>query len=583
MRKILSYLKPHCAYMAMLMSVKVLGTLAELALPYILSHIIDGVIGRLGADADVTSAEKSILLWAGVMVLCAVAAVCLNVSANRMAAKVAKTVAGEIRGDLFRRTVRLSPAQTDRYTVASLESRITTDTYNIHHFLNVIQRMGVRAPILLVGGLAVTATLDPVLTLVMAAALPLIFISVYGISVKGLPLFRRAQMAVDRMVKVVREDAQGIRVIKALSRTEYENGRYEEVNRSLADEERRANETMAAANPLMNLFMNLGLTAVVMAGALRVNAGLTDPGRIVAFIQYFTLISTAMMSVSRLFVIYSKASASAGRVAEVLETPEELTVVKTEDAAAPECGEDYIVFDHVCFSYAGGGEVIKDVSFTLQRGQTLGIIGATGSGKTTLLALLMRLYDVSSGSVRIGGRDVRTIPEDELHSMFGAAMQNDFIYTGTVGDNISFMRGIPEDDVRAAAVTAQADGFIRDFPEGYSHMLTSKGTNVSGGQRQRVLVARAAAGRPDILVLDDSSSALDYRTDSALRRAIAKDMAGTTAVIVAQRVSSVRRCDKILVLSEGGIIGSGTDGELMQSCALYREIAESQMGGAILD
>lgn len=565
-------------------TVKILATMAELALPYILSYIIDRIIRPLEGQTDINTNAviNRIILWSAFMILCAAIAVVGNITANRMAAKVSKTVAGEIRSDLFKRTMSLSPAQTDAYTVASLESRLTTDTYNIHHFMNVVQRMGIRAPIMLFGGLIITATLDPVLTGVMACVLPFIFITVYGISRKGLPMFRDTQKAVDGMVKVVREDAQGIRVIKALSRKEYETRRYDTANRNLAAKEKRANITMAASNPVMTFFMNLGLTAVVFIGAFRVNSDLTEPGKIVAFIQYFTLISMAMLAISRLFVIFSKASASAGRVAEVLDTPADLQVCSETDYPPKKDGS-FIRFDKVSFAYNNTKNVLHDISFTLEKGQSLGIIGATGSGKTTILALLMRLYDVTEGAVYIDGKDIRTIPADKLHTMFGAAMQNDFIFAGKINENIKFFRDISDEEMGAAAKTAQADGFISGFEEGYERELTSKGNNLSGGQRQRTFISRAVAGSPEILVLDDSSSALDYRTDSALRKALKTDTAGSTTVIVAQRVSSVMNCDKIIVLSEGRISAMGAHEYLLENSEEYRDISNSQMGGAVLD
>ena len=584
MKRILAYLKPHSGFMTFAFTIKTLATMAELTLPYILSYIIDYVIRPLDGqtDIDTTIITRRIVLWSLLMMVCAFIAVAGNITANRMAAKVSKTVAGEIRGDLFRRTMTLSPAQTDAFTVASLESRLTTDTYNIHHFMNVVQRMGVRAPIMLVGGLIITSTLDPVLTAVMAAVLPFIFITVYGISRKGLPMFKESQKAVDGMVKVVREDATGIRVIKALSRKKYESNRFDTANRTLAEKEKKANITMAAANPAMNFFMNLGLTAVVFAGAIRVNSDLTEPGKIVAFIQYFTLISMAMLAISRLFMMYSKASASSHRVAEVLDTPADLSVASVTDFPNKKNGA-FIEFDNVSFAYGNTKNVLHNISFTLNKGESLGIIGATGSGKTTLLSLLMRLYDVTEGNVYIDGQDVRTLKQEELGALFGAAMQNDFIFAGKIKDNIDFYRGISDDDIRASAVTAQADGFINSFDEGYERMLTSKGYNLSGGQRQRTLISRAVAGKPEILVLDDSSSALDYRTDSALRKALKTDTAGSTTVVVAQRVSSVMGCDKIIVLSEGRISAMGTHDELMETSEEYRDISNSQMGGAVLD
>ncbi len=584
MRHILKYLKPFSKRLTFNMILKVFATVIELALPRILSYILNEIISPLEGQADVDTKAKAleIALYAVLMIVCAALGVAGSIKANRVSAEIAKDAAGMIRHDLFDRTVRLTPAQTDAFTVPSLESRITSDTYNIHNFINSMQRMGVRAPIMLAGGLAVCATMDLRLTLVMAAVLPFLFVAVYTITSKGLPLYTKVQAAVDGMIRVVREDAQGIRVIKALSRRDYEYRRYDDENRKLARIEVKTNSIMAASNPAMNFFMNLGLVSVVFFGARLVNGGLSKPGDIIAFIQYFTMISMAMMGVSRIFVMWSKASASAGRVAEVLRTGEGLPVMSEEECPRRE-GEDGIVFDSVGFDYAGTSGIMRGIDFSLPRGGKLGIIGATGSGKTTVVSLLMRFYDVSSGSVRIGGRDVRTLSREELKDRFGAAMQNDFIFAGTVAENIAFFRDIPQERIERAARIAQADGFIEAFPDGYAHELSSKGTNLSGGQRQRVLIARAIAGDPDILILDDSSSALDYGTDMKLRRAIASEMSGVTTVVVAQRVSSVMSCDLILVLDGGRIIGSGDHASLLRDCPVYREISESQMGGAFLE
>lgn len=584
MKRILVYLKPHLRFMSFTLTVKCFATLIELALPYILSHIIDNVISPVAEmdSPDIKSIIIKICFWALTMIACAALGVSGSVWANRMAAKFAKDVAQDVRHDLFRRTMTLSPAQTDHFTVPSLESRLTTDTYNIHNFINTMQRMGVRAPILLIGGLAITATLDLSLTLVMISILPFLFIAVYSLTSKGLPLYTKVQKAVDGMIRVVREDAQGIRVIKALTKQDYEYRRYDAVNRNLADIEGKTNSIMSSANPVMNFFMNLGLVAVVFVGAYRVDGGMSEPGKIIAFIQYFTLISMAMTSITRIFVIWSKASASAKRIAEVLETEEGLPVSSSSDYPT-RAGERGIVFEKVNFAYNNTKEILHDISFELKPGQKLGVIGATGSGKTTLTALLMRFYDVSSGAVRINGRDVRTIPEEELHSMFGVAMQHDFIVADSIRENIRFGRDISDDMIKKAAKIAQASSFIEAYEDGYDHPLDAKGANVSGGQKQRLLIARAVAGQPKILILDDSSSALDYKTDSELRRAISTELADTTTVIVAQRVSSVMSCDLILVIDEGKIIGAGNHDELMQTCAVYSEISNSQMGGAILE
>lgn len=570
MKLILRYLKPLAGTMAFGLSVKVFATLMELSLPYILSYILDSVV-PIGQVAP-------ILIWGGAMVFAALMAMLGNVIANRNAAKVAKIAARQIRHDLFDATMHLSSRQVDAFTVPSLESRLTSDTYNVHHFIGMMQRVGIRAPILLIGGICITLFLDWRLSLILLAVLPLIGVSVFFITMRGLPLYRKNQQAVDGMVRVVREDCQGVRVIKALSKEDFEARRFDAANGKLVTAERRAGVTMAASQPVMNFFLNLGLVAVIVCGAYFVNGGLSKPGRIIAFIQYFTLMSTAMTTVTRIFVQYTKSLASANRIGEVLSAADH----HRTSAEPLRTGESYLVFDNVSFSYNGKKDNLSHISFTLPKGGTLGIIGATGSGKTTLLQLLMRFYDADSGSIYIGGRNLYSYPEEELRALFGVVMQNDFISADTVEENIRFGRKISDEAVRRAAELAQASEFIEAFEGGYSHELTAKGTNVSGGQKQRILVARALAGNPDILVLDDASSALDYKTDAALRRAIREHTHATT-VVVAQRVSSVRSADLILVLEHGRIIGSGTHDELMEHCPVYREISESQMGGAFLE
>ena len=574
MKIMLRYLKPFYGRMSVGLMIKISGTLVELLLPYILSHILKTVV----VSQDVTEIVK----WGGLMIFCAATACVLNIIANRMAAKVSRNFSEKVRHDLFSHTLRLSAAQTDKFTIPSLESRITTDTYNLHSFVGMMQRMGVRAPILLIGGLAITLLMDTYLALVMIAVLPFIFITVYFISKKGIPLYARVQDSVDRMVRVVREDTQGIRVIKALSKTEYEHRRYDKVNKELSHDERHAGTIMSAANPVMTLLMNAAITAVVALSASRVANHTSDPETVIAFMQYFTLISMAMMSVSRIFVMYTKSAASARRIAEVIEAPEEINVC-SEIEFPPVKNGVLIEFDHVTFSYRGKHPNLENISFSLKKGESLGIIGATGSGKTTLIRLLLRFYDADEGAVRLNGRDIRTIPKDELYSMFGIALQQDFLYADTVAENINLGRGLTLTEIANAARIAQAEDFILSFPDGYGHMLSQKATNISGGQKQRLLISRAIAAKPEILVLDDSSSALDYKTDANLRRALKENLKNTTVVTVAQRVSSVKDCDLILVLDDGKIIGAGKHEELLENCLPYREISESQMGGAIVE
>ena len=572
MKLILRYLRPLWRAVTLGLIIKVLATLFELTLPYILSHILDEVVpqGEL----------LPILKWGAVMVGAALMAMVGNVIANRNAAKVAREASRQIRHDLFDATMRLSSRQADTFTVPSLESRLTSDTYNVHHFVGMVQRMAVRVPILLIGGVVITLILDWRLALILIATMPFIGGSVYFVTRRGLPLYAQTQRAVDGMVRVVREDCQGARVIKALSKEEYESRRYDTVNRHLVSCERKAGITMALSQPLMNLFLHVGDVTVILVGAYLVHGGLSMPGRIIAFLQYFTLMTGALSAMTRIFVMSTKSAASANRIAEVLEASDPPRQASHSQAA--ENDAEFIVFDNVFFSYNGKKNNLSGVSFALPRGGTLGIIGATGSGKTTLVSLLQRFYDIDSGSIRIGGKNIDAMTSEELHQMFGVVMQNDFIYADTVAENIRFGRDVSDAALHRAAALAQAADFIESFPDGYEHVLTAKGTNLSGGQRQRVLIARALAADPEILVLDDASSALDYKTDAALRRAIREEL-HTTTVIVAQRVSSVKHADHILVLDHGRVIGAGTHEALLQSCPAYREISDSQMGGAFLE
>lgn len=574
MKLLFETLKPYRLFISAALVIKAAGTLVELAIPYILSYILDYVI----LDRNV----GDIVFWGVMMIICALAALTGNIIANRMAARVARNTSKSIRHRLFSRTLTLSAAQIDAFTVPSLESRLTSDTYHVHHFVGMSMRMGVRAPLLLIGGIIVTATLDPVLTLIMLVVMPLISVSVFFITKKGIPLFKQSQKSVDSMIRIVREDSQGIRVIKALSKSDYERRKYDKANKRLVEDETRASVTMAASNPVVTFILNFGLVAVVLVGALRVNSDLTQPGKIIAFIQYFTIISNAMIGITRIFVNYTRGAASMQRIEEVVRTPEDITQRSEAEFPSREGGK-YLEFDDVSFSYIGKKDNLSHISFSLGCGETLGIIGATGSGKTTLIQLLMRFYDVSSGSIRIDGRDIRTMSAEEIHTKFGIVMQNDFIYQGSVFDNIAFGRELSMSDINEAARLAQASEFIEKFPDGYEHTLTSKGTNVSGGQKQRLLIARALAGKPEILILDDASSALDYRTDANLRRAIRDELSGTTTIVVAQRISSVMNADVIIVLDEGRIIGMGKHEELLERCSVYREISESQIGGAFLE
>ncbi len=568
MKFLLKYLRPHFFMMSIGLIIKIIGTLMDLVIPYILEHIIDNVVP--------TGELKKVILFGALMIFCAIIGLVGNIVANRMASAVARDTTRGIRSDLFKNISYLSSRQIDEITIPTLETRLTSDTYNIHHMTGMMQRLGVRAPILLIGGIIVTYSMEPFLCLVLLSVLPLITAVVFIISKKGIPLYRKVQERTDDMVSTVRETSQGIRVIKALSKKDHQNSKFDRNNTELSNAELKSGYLISLTNPFMNAFLNVGMAAVILVGALRVNGGNAKPGMIIAFMSYFTIILNAMLSITRMFTLFSKGAASASRISEIINTKPDYEILPKEE---PEDNGNLIEFRNVTFSYNSSKNNLSDISFSVKKGQTLGIIGATGSGKSTLVQLILRFYDASSGQILISGHDIKTLTAEELRSKIGTVLQNDFIYAGTLLDNVDFGRDIETNDIDSALMNAQAFDFVSKLEDGVEHCLNTKGTNLSGGQRQRVLITRALAAHPDILILDDSSSALDYKTDSKLRSALKNSYAETTKIIVAQRVSSISHADRILVLDNGYIVGDGTHDELIKNCDIYREISLSQIGG----
>lgn len=467
-----------------------------------------------------------------------------------------------------------------------------------------------------------TFTLDAPMASVLLATVPALVIITVIVSRKSIYMYSDLQDAVDRFVRMMREDIAGIRVIKALSKTDYETEKFRSINKEVVERERKNGMVMAVINPSMNMLLNLGMVAVILVGAIRVNAGTSEVGKILAFTTYFTIILNAVMSISKMFTILSKSIASGQRIWQVLCCEEDMQVLEDlygeesfdregqrgENSAVP----DEIVFDHVTFSYVKHGKHernaflntpseqscetglqghkreendtltdkvnIQDLSFRVKKGETLGIIGEIGSGKTTVLNLLMRIYDVDEGRVLIGGKDVRSYKKHNLREKFGVVFQNDTLFEDSISGNVSLGRKLTGEQMKDALFYAKASEFVEKREGREAESLNIKGANLSGGQKQRILIARAIACKPDILILDDSSSALDYKTDAELRRGIKEYLGLTTMVIVAQRISSIKDADHILVLENGRAIGYGTHEELLVSCPVYGEISKSQMG-----
>ena len=573
MRLIFRYMKTFQLSIIFCMFLKMLGTFFELVLPYILEHMIDDVVpsGNL----------KKVIFWGIMMVLTAIFCWLFNVFSNISAVKNSHVISYNIRKDLFEKTINLSGSQFDKFGLPSLTSRMTSDSYNVQTFLHSFQTMCVRAPIMLMGGIIVTMTIDPVLSMILCVTVPILIVLVLSVSKRGIPLYNKVQARLDDVTRVLRENITGIRVIKALSKSEYETQRFKDVNQKMTDQDRQANAFMAIPGPSMQLSLNIGLSLVVLIGAYRVNAGQMKPGVILAFLTYFNLMIMSIMALNRIFMMISKASASADRIALVLDTKDEPVIIHNTNQ---DSSDAYIHFDHVSFSYRQQNsnkemeKCLNDIDFALSKGSTLGIIGPTGCGKTTIINLLMRFYDADEGAIYINGRDVRSYPKDELHQMFGSVFQNDIVFNDTLRQNILFGRDLSEKQLENAIEDAQAKEYISKLEEGLDYKADIKGANLSGGQKQRLLISRALAGKPDILILDDSSSALDYKTDAALRKAISRNHSDSTLIMIAQRVSSIQNADQILVLDEGRCIGKGTHEQLLKNCDYYRSIYESQMG-----
>ena len=563
------YVRPYYQRMVVGFLIKFIGTIMDLCIPYILAYIIDSVIPK--------QQEHLVVRWGALMIVCSVFVALFNIIANRMASKVARDVTEALRHDLFAKTMHLSNRQTDEFTKPSLISRLTTDTYNLHKMLGRVQRLGVRAPILLIGGLCITFVLDYRMALVLVAIMPMLSCVTWYVSRKSIPLYSQLQETTDRFVRTVREDIAGIRVIKALSKTEFEAEKFYEINKEVVEKERNSGMVMAIINPSMHILLNLGLVGVIIVGAYGVNDGVSEVGKIIAFTTYFTIILHAMMSMSRIFEEISKSISSSSRIEKVLTSPNDMKILEAiyEDTA----DEFEIIFENVNFSYNKQEDAnLKDINFKIKKGEMLGIIGEIGSGKSTIIQLLMRMYDTDKGRILIQGKDIRTYSEGDLKNKFGVVFQNDTIFEETITENITLGRDFTSEEIQEALLYARASEFVESKEDKAEEALNIKGANLSGGQKQRVLIARALVSKPDILILDDSSSALDYKTDAMLRQGLKDNYTDTTLVIVAQRISSIRSADHILVLEDGEMIGYGTHEDLMKDCEVYREISHSQMG-----
>ena len=564
-------MKKTWSFILLTMVIKFIGTFLELLIPYVLEYIIDVVAP--------TKSLKMVLVWGGVMIVLAILCRLFNKTANQRAVTSASKNIYRLRQDLFEKTIYLSSDVIDHITLPSLISRLTSDSYNILSFMQSSQTLGVRAPILLLGGFIVTFSMDRGMAMILAVMAPLIIAIVVFISRKGIPLYTTVQKKLDEVVRIMRENISGIRVIKALGKEKRESHHFEMADKDMEKSEIKAGFTMALPTSIVKVFMNIGLVLVVIIGAVRVSEGTMKPGVILAFLSYFQMIMMGVLTLNRFFLMMSKANASSMRIKDTMDSISSLSITE-EESGNEKAKEGYIVFDDVSFSYNGSSNAVSHISFSLERGKTLGIIGGTGSGKSTIINLMMRFYDPQKGNIFVDGKNIKSYELPSLRKHFGVVFQNDFIFHDTISSNIKMGRNISDEDMKKAAENAMAAEFIERYEEGYEHYSAIHGAAFSGGQKQRLLISRALSGDSPVIVLDDSSSALDYHTDSMVRKNILSNHKSSSLVIVAERVSAVMNADEILVLHNGEIIGRGRHDHLMESCDEYRDIYQTQMGEA---
>lgn len=545
---------------------KLVEAVLELLIPLIMAEIIDKGI----ALAD----WKFVLKYSGLIVLACTSGLCFSLVCQIFASRCSQGYGTDVRNALFKHINSLSSEQFDDFGTPSLLTRLSGDINQLQVAVAMLIRLVVRAPFIIIGSVVMAIILNPRLSLVFIAATPVIALALFFIMRSTVPRYKKVQKKVDDLSKVTRENLTGVRVVRAFAKEEEERERFDGEAKALAKAASVVGAISALLNPVSLLIINLAITAVVYFGGDMVNTGDMTQGEVTAFVNYLTQISLALVVTANLVVIFTKASASGARVKEVLNTSPSVT-----DGEGVEWGEDgapRVEFKHVFFGY-GGNDVLQDISFKIYPSKVVGVIGGTGSGKSTLVNLLPRFYDVRRGSVLINGRNVKDYKLKQLRDRIGYVPQRTVLFSGTIRENMLWGNpGATDEDIMQALRTAQAEEFVAKLPDGLDTQVNQGGKNFSGGQRQRLTIARALVRRPEIVIMDDSASALDFATDLKLRTAIRHDLTDTTTFIVSQRATSVRHADLIIVLDGGVAVGMGRHDELMRTCEVYREIVQSQ-------
>lgn len=548
---------------------KLIEAIFEVIVPLIMAAIVDnGIKGNMG--------KGYVYKMGGVLILLGVLGLCFALICQYLASKASQSVGTVMRNDMFRHINSLSHAELDRLGTPSLITRLTNDINQVQQAVAMFIRLVVRAPFIVIGSAIMAMSIDLKLSVIFVIIIPLVVLVLYLIMSRSIKYYKVIQKKLDRISLVTREGLSGVRVIRAFSRQDTEQKRFDEANDDYLDISLRVGRLSALLNPLTYVILNLAIAAIVWYGGVGVDTGRLTQGEVIAFVNYMTQISLALVVVANLVVLFTKAAASSARINEVLDIEPSIKNGTEKDGAG---SENAVEFSHVYFSYNNSGEyALEDIDLTAKKGETIGVIGGTGSGKSTLASLIPRFYDISKGELKINGTNAADYDTTALRQKVGVVPQKAVLFSGTIAENMRWgKRDATDEEIWKALETAQAKEFVEKMPDGLDTHIAQGGKNLSGGQKQRLTIARALVSQPDILILDDSASALDFATDAALRKAIAQNTTGMTTFIISQRANSIMQADKIIVLDDGRQAGLGTHRELLESCDVYREICYSQL------
>lgn len=571
MRYLHRYVQKHWKWFTVAISILTIEALVDLLQPTIMANIIDHGVAQRDMD--------TVLRMGGIMLLITAIGAVSALVRNIISSRVSQQFGTELRSDLYRKIQSLSFERIDQFERASLITRLTNDVTQVQNFSNGLMRIFVRAPLLGLGSLIMAFRLNPHLFVVPAVVVPIAAILVILNMRVGFPRFMKVQAALDRVNKVIREYLSGVRVVKAFNRFDYEVEKFHQANTEYQTRSIHVMRAMAIFNPAIMLAVNLGIIAIIWIGAIRVDNGSMEVGHIVAFVNYMTQLLFSLMLTSMVFTMFVRAKASASRIGEVFALNKSQEWLEQVDEDPLHRGR--IDFEQVSFSYnkTATVPVLKQITFTCLPGETVGIIGSTGSGKSSLVGLIPRFYDADEGVVKVNGIDVKKVHPEKLRESIAVVPQKTVLFTGTIIDNIRWGKSdATREEVERVASIAGAHEFISAFPEGYDTKLGQQGVNLSGGQKQRISIARALIRKPDILILDDCTSAVDVATEAKIKKALKAHAQDLTCLIITQRISSVMDADRIIVLDKGEIVGMGSHEILMRECEVYQEIARSQTG-----